>query len=168
MADEPQRKPWVVAVVGVGLAWLVILSSKVAAVETTREKDRKQIEWLERRVLDASDRVRVLAEGGQAQRAEPASEKFHCLSVGNDVARECTRSAEACRTAPSGSKGCFEQDRAFCFSAGMWRVSGPPERMTVCTPTREECTAWSNSFRRTSADSRPSACLETARREVWQ
>jgi hypothetical protein len=102
----------------------------------------------------------------------PPAEKFHCLSVGNEVARECLRSAENCRkglSAASAPRSCFEQERAFCFSkAPAIRFEGDPERMTICTPTKDECTAWSDSFKKTSADTMPSSCVETARREVWQ
>jgi hypothetical protein len=98
-----------------------------------------------------------------------ASEKFHCLSVGNETARECLRSANDCRKGLEGPRSCFEQERAFCFSKAPALVfEGGPARITICTPTRDECTAWSDSFRKTSPDTMPSGCVDTARREVWQ
>jgi hypothetical protein len=93
-------------------------------------------------------------------------EKFHCLSVGNRVARECIASKKRCEE-PAGlpRRGCFERDRAFCFSKLVLAPEHPGERINVCTPTLEGCEVWAGENPQVTQSS---GCVDTACREVWQ
>jgi hypothetical protein len=95
-----------------------------------------------------------------------AKEKFHCLSVGNDQARECLPTAAICGKDPHGRpRSCFEQEQAFCFSKAAFMPQFAGERVVVCTPTRDECSKWSQGD---FGDPSASKCVETSRSEVWQ
>jgi hypothetical protein len=47
--------------------------------------------------------------------------------------RECARGLSRC-----DSQGCFQRERAFCFSSVTVIGGG----QVICTPTREECVGW--------------------------
>src|SRR5690349_8344132 len=86
-------------------------------------------------------RAEVNVDGAVPALAPP--ESFYCLAVGGETARECLKSKEAC-----GGNACFTVEKAYCFSKnrlsandqGQTEVRG---RTNVCTPTLEECKAWS-------------------------